>query len=300
MNRKALLIFFGVTFCLAWILFLIPLAFRESQGMLAQTVRLIAWSAAMWAPGVGAILATRYGLRQPLSVLNLRHLGERREYLWAWLLPPALAVLSGLVALLVGWGKLDLEFELIRQAMEGAPGGQSIPPWLIVVLQAVISLTLAPLVNTLLGLGEELGWRGFLLPQLLPLGQGRAILISGAVWGFWHAPAILQGHNYPSHPFLGVFLMTIFCVLMGAIFSWLYLRTRSPWAPALAHGSLNATAGLPLLFLREVDITYGGTLLSLSGWLGIGLFVMWLVWSKRLPVLEPSRPSSPVGYDAAL
>lgn len=298
MNRKALILFFTITFGLAWLFFLIPLAFGDPQSPLRQTVTVVAWSVAMWAPGVGAVVATLYGLRQPLKTLNLRRLGERKAYLWAWLLPPVLALLAGVFTVAFGLGRLDLEFTSIRQAMENAPGGQSVAPWLVVLIQIVFSLTLAPLFNTLFGLGEELGWRGFLLPHLLPLGQGRAIVISGAVWGIWHAPAILQGHNYPSQPLLGVLLMTGFCILMGAIFSWLYLRTRSPWAPALAHGSLNATAGLPMLFLQGVDVTYGGTVLSLVGWIGIVLFVLWLVWSKRLSlgaeglpfgVSEPSR-----------
>ncbi len=135
MNRKALLIFLAVTFCLAWFLFLIPLAFGEPQSSLRQTVTLIAWTAAMWAPGIGAIFATVYGLRQPLSTLNLRRLGERKAYLWAWLLPPLLAILSGILTWLFGLRKLDLEFTLIRQAMENAPGGQSVPAWLVVLIQ---------------------------------------------------------------------------------------------------------------------------------------------------------------------
>lgn len=284
MNRRALTIFLVITFCLAWLLFLIPLAVGEPQSSLRQTVMIMAFTAAMWAPGIGAIVATRYGLRQPLASLNLRRLGERKAYLWAWLLPPALAIIAGVFTYLFGLGRLDLEFTLIKEAMRNAPGGQAVPAWLVVLIQAGLSLTLAPLFNTLFGLGEELGWRGFLLPQLLPLGQGRAIWISGAVWGVWHAPAILQGHNYPSQPVLGVLFMTIFCLLMGIIFSWLYLRTRSPWAPALAHGSLNATAGLPMLFLQDVDLTYGGTVLSLAGWIGIAGFVIWLYGSRRLPV----------------
>ncbi len=160
----------------------------------------------------------------------------------------------------------------------------AIPAEVVGAIQIVFALTLAPLINTLLALGEELGWRGFLLPEMLPLGQWRAILLSGVIWGFWHAPAILQGHNYPSQPVLGVFLMVVFTVLLGAFFSWLYLRTGSPWAPALAHGSLNAVAGLPLLFLTGVDITIGGTLASLIGWIPLVLFVGWLIWTRRLPV----------------
>ena len=78
--------------------------------------------------------------------------------------------------------------------------------------------------------------------------------------------------------------MAVFTVLVGGFFSWIYLRTRSPWAPALAHGSLNATAGLPLLFLTDVNMTIGGTLVSMIGWIPLALLVGWLVWSRRLPV----------------
>jgi hypothetical protein len=85
-------------------------------------------------------------------------------------------------------------------------------------------------------------------------------------------------------PVAGVFLMIVFTILVGAIFSWLYLRTRSPWAPALAHGSLNASAGLPLLFLTGVNLTLGGTIVSVIGWIPLALFAGWLVWTRRLPV----------------
>jgi membrane protease YdiL (CAAX protease family) len=182
---------------------------------------------------------------------------------------------------------LDLEFTQIREVMAQASGPQ-MPPLLIIGLQMVVAITIGPLFNTLFALGEELGWRGYLLVRLLPHGQMRAIVLSGVVWGIWHAPVILQGHNYPQHPVLGVFLMIVFCVLFGAILSWLYLRTRSPWAPALGHGSLNAVAGFPILFMPRVDLSIGGSLMSMIGWIPLVLFVGWLVWSKRLPVPQPA------------
>jgi uncharacterized protein len=161
------------------------------------------------------------------------------------------------------------------------------PVWTILALQLLIAVTVGPLFNTLFALGEELGWRGYLLPTLLPLGQWRAILLSGAIWGVWHAPAILQGHNYPDHPVLGVFLMIGFCVLMGVFLSWVYLRAQSPWAPALGHGTLNAVAGFPLIFMPVVDMALGGTLTSLAGWIPMLLFDGWLYWTRRLPVVLP-------------
>jgi hypothetical protein len=76
--------------------------------------------------------------------------------------------------------------------------------------------------------------------------------------------------------------MVGFCLLIGAIFSWHYFETTSPWAPALAHGSLNATAGLPMLLLTGVDITIGGTTASLIGWIGMAAVVAWLMATRRL------------------
>jgi membrane protease YdiL (CAAX protease family) len=153
-------------------------------------------------------------------------------------------------------------------------------------------LLLAPFINVLFALGEELGWRGFLLPQLMPLGQWKAILISGAIWGVWHAPTtLLHGYNFPQHPYLGIFVMTVGCTLLGVIFSWLYLNTRSPWVAALAHGAFNASPGLAIYFLKPgFDSAWGGTALGLAGWIPMALFIAWLVWTKRLPVPITEQP----------
>jgi membrane protease YdiL (CAAX protease family) len=164
----------------------------------------------------------------------------------------------------------------------------------LVGIQVISCFTLAPAFNCIFALGEELGWRRFLLERLLPLGQWRAIALSGTIWGVWHLPAIVQGLNYPGRPVLGVFMMIVFCLLLGAIFSWLYLQTRSPWTPTLAHASLNATAGLPMFFLKDVNIVVGGTIASVIGWIGLAGFVGWLVLSRRLPVTLGEKAAAAV------
>ena len=287
LQRRPLLWFIAISFTLAWALFLLPLASGAPGTAARQTATLVSWSAAMWAPGIAALIVTRFVLKRPIRMLGLGRLGEKRAYLWAWLLPIGLAIATGFISYLFNSGALDLSFPVFKQALAAAPSGAAIPTGLIVAIQIAISFTLGPLINTLLGLGEELGWRGFLLPSLLPLGQWRAILISGLIWGVWHAPAILQGHNYPSQPVLGVVMMMAFTVLLGAILAWLYLRTGSPWAPALGHGTINAVAGLPVLFLTGINITYTGTLASPVGWIPLALFVGWLAWTHRLPVSKP-------------
>ena len=275
-QKKNVTWYLALTVAISWPLFLLPLVLPGSA--------IVAWMLAMFAPGLSAIIVTRFIAHESLATLNLRRLGPRRYYLWAWLLPPLLAVVTLGMTLLFGVGQLDTGFSAIMAALPAEAA--AVPAWLIVLGQVVAAIALAPLINLVLGsMGEELGWRGFLLPRLLEIGRWRAILLSGVIWGLWHAPVILQGHNYPQDPVLGVFLMVMWCVLLGIFMSWLYLETRSPWAPALAHGAVNATAGLPMMFLLPgVNTTLGGTLVSLSGWFGLAAFALWLVVTHRLPL----------------
>jgi membrane protease YdiL (CAAX protease family) len=292
-NRKSITVFLIIAFSLAWALFVLPLAFRSAAPQTRQYLTLVCWSVAMWAPGLGAILANHFVDREPASKLHLNRLGDRWSYLLAWLLPPLLVTAAGLFTALLGVGQPDLEFTAIRDAMAQSSGA-TLPAGTVVGIQMLFAITLAPLFNTLFALGEELGWRGYLLPKLMPMGQGRAILLSGVVWGIWHWPAILQGQNYPNQPILGMFLMIGFCVLFGAILSWLYLRTGSPWAPALGHGALNAFAGFPLMFMPGVNMALGGTLTSLVGWIPLILFVGWLIWKRDLLGRAPEAPPQPL------
>ena len=287
-ERKPITLFLIMSFIFSWMLFLAPLTLGDDVD--ATTKQLATqglWAIAMWGPGIAAIFVTLFVAKQPFSSLRLNTLGPKRFYLWAWFLPVVLTILGGIFTLLFGIAKLDLNFTMIREALSAAPGGADVPPAVIVLMQTLLALTFAPIINMLFTMGEELGWRGFLLPRLLPLGQWKAVILSGVIWGVWHAPAIVQGHNYPGYPILGVFMMIIFCVLLGTIISWLYLNTKSPWVAALAHGSINAIAGLPVLFFEPgFNMTFGGTLAAPTAWIGMLLFIVWLVWTKRFPVME--------------
>jgi membrane protease YdiL (CAAX protease family) len=288
-ERKPLFWFLAIAVGFSWPLFLVPLLLQNDPAE-RQLTTVGLWALAMWGPGIAAIFATVVIAKQPFRSLRLNTLGAKRPYLWAWFLPPVLVLLSGLLTILLGLGKLDTTFAFMQQQMEQTNTQLPVPVGVIVAIQIAQALLIGPLINVVFAVGEELGWRGFLLPRLLPLGQWKALILSGLIWGLWHAPAIAQGHNYPDHPILGILLMTVFCVLLGIIFGWMYLNSRSPWVAALAHGSVNAWAGLPILFLVPgYDTALGGTLTSVVGWLVMALFIGWLVWSRRLPVSTPEQ-----------
>ncbi|MEW6405283.1 MAG: CPBP family intramembrane glutamic endopeptidase [Chloroflexota bacterium] len=286
MNRKSLLWFLIITFGIAWVLFTVPVAFKNEPTTYALSMQLC-FMLAMWAPGIGAIATTVFVEKQPFRSLRLNTLGPKRFYLVAWFLPPLLTIATLGITLLLRTGTFDPNLTLMREALAQAPTTVDLPPVeLLVAIQLAFGLLIAPFINVLFALGEELGWRGFLLPKLMPLGQWQAILISGAIWGFWHAPTtLLHGYNFPQHPYLGVLVMTVGCILLGTIISWLYLNTRSPWVAALAHGAFNASPGLVLYFLKPgFDAALGGSALGLAGWIPMALFIAWLVATKRLPV----------------
>lgn len=279
-------VFLGIAFLPAWVLFLVPLLFKGGNGFLGRAVHLVSWSLAMWAPGVGAVIATRRTERRALASLGLGKLGRLPNYLWAWAVPVLMAGLTGLATWLLGLASWDVELTLLREEIYLMDQPPELTAQQLVGLQVFSALLIAPFINTVFAMGEEVGWRGFLLPRLLPLGQTKAMIVTGVIWGVWHAPAIAQGFNYPQHPVLGIFVMILFTTAFGMFLGWLYFKTRSPWAPAFAHGTLNAVAGLPLLFLTSLNTLWGGTITSLTGLAVLALLVAGLYGSEELPVLR--------------
>jgi membrane protease YdiL (CAAX protease family) len=104
-------------------------------------------------------------------------------------------------------------------------------------------------INNLFGLGEELGWRGYFLKSLKDKKLIPASLIIGAVWGIWHFPLILIGHNYPAHPIAGVPMMIVYCILMTPMMIYIVKKSKSVITASIFHGANNAIGGITLLYL---------------------------------------------------
>lgn len=117
------------------------------------------------------------------------------------------------------------------------------------VLGVVIATGLT--INAIFALGEELGWRGYLLWELAPLGFWPASAVIGLSWGIWHAPIIVDGYNFPSFPVLGVAVMVLACLVFSPLYVYLTLRARSVLAAAFLHGVFNAGGGLVVVYTRS-------------------------------------------------
>lgn len=131
---------------------------------------------------------------------------------------------------------------------------------ILIIFQGII---FGSTINALVALGEEVGWRGYLVKNLIHIGFYKSSFIIGSVWGIWHAPLILMGLNYPDHSEFGILMMVIFCILLSPIMIYLTLKSKSIIIPSIFHGVLNAIGGLPIYLLKGgSDLTRGLTGLS--------------------------------------
>jgi uncharacterized protein len=105
-------------------------------------------------------------------------------------------------------------------------------------LQLVVGIVM----SSLLAFGEQVGFRGYLLPQLSSLGRGRALLLSGLLHAIWHLPVLLLTPYYHSEGNLLIvvplFLATL--TLAGVFYGELRLTTESVWPSTVAHGAFNS------------------------------------------------------------
>lgn len=302
-----------VAFGLAWLVAL-PLWL---DGGLRNPFATLVLIAMMFTPTIGALVAVFLVQRpRPRSV---------PEYLGMWPLRPtwrivgltlagifgsiAISLAAVFLAAAVGAVRLDLTgfsgfAELIHAQLAAAGVTQALPlPIGVLVALQLLTLPVGALVNGLATIGEELGWRGWLLPSLRPLGTWPALLISGAVWGLWHSPLILLGYNFGEPNLLGVLLMTLGCTAYGVLIGWLRLRSGSVWPAVFAHGAFNASAGVGALLLAAGSPASPLALLPLgwTGWIVCTVIAVVLVLCgqfRRQPTLVRKAPAAPAPQPA--
>lgn len=287
-KRRSVLIFVGLAYSLAWMIWL-GLRFWGIQ--LGQSFAQLGTMLAMWTPALAFfILRAMKSADVPLQEDTPSFKNGLRYYLTALWLPIILSLLGAGLYFMIFRNQFSLGFEYLQSMLE-ATGHfkKSIPLQLVVVSQFFSAMTFAPVFNSLLALGEEIGWRGYLYPVLRErFSLLQTHLLVGLIWSLWHLPINLQGYNYGllyfGYPWLGVLAMFVFCFSLSILLSWVREKTGSIWASALMHGSINASAGLGLLFQLPSEKVEGMRILgpSPAGFIaGVPLLIFALVILQR-------------------
>ena len=249
-----------------------------------------AWIALiMWTPGLAA-LVTKLVFDRGLRGLGWGW-GSSRLQLRAYLLPPAVAMVvyggvwaSGVVAVdAEGYGALIAKELGLGEAL-------SIPAAIALIA------TVGFLANCLVVLGEEIGWRGYLFPELeTRVGFTKASLATGAIWAVWHFPGIIWGgYNAGGPMLLSLVAFSIMLMSLSVIAGDLRSRTGSLWSGVVLHASHN-------LFIQGVfdPLTtrdHAARLLT-TEW-GVGLAIgyaavaAWVLVRRRAAASSPQSANS--------
>lgn len=233
-NAKRLVIFLLLAFGLSWIpwitlthIFGYDEWFTQGHMGHCYILALIAY----YGPALANILTriiTKEGFHDMLLHLKIR--GHVKHYLIAWLMPVVFGLCAAIVTncFFVGW-----DWNAIKEM--NTPKGA--------ISTILMVLATAPLAafNTF---GEEYGWRGYMNQKMEPLfGTVGTVVIGGIIWGVWHAPLTVHGHNYgtdyPGFPYVGILLMCMMCTGFGGVLYWLTKRTGSIYPAAIMHATIN-------------------------------------------------------------
>jgi membrane protease YdiL (CAAX protease family) len=262
------------------VLFLV-LTFALSSFVELKTLPIFAL---MWCPGIAAI------------AVRLLYHGNLQGFGWNWraaplaivsyLLPPALALVVYGAVWLTGIGGFKAA---------GLVSGKDLGHQLSLPATILFRATLGFLASAIFALGEEIGWRGFLVPELAKLGTfATTCWVSGATWAVWHYPLILfRGYNSGTPKWFALLVFTWMVVASSFVYAWMRLASGSLWPAVILHASHN-------LFVQEIfdplTIDRGFTNFVTTEF-GIGLAIAYTAgalycWRRRGEVLAARAVAS--------
>lgn len=261
-------IFCGITYSLALgFIFLMP---NDGSGL----------GFIMFTPLLGALMMLLVVTRDGYGTRGWAGLGLHRLGLSGW----GLALLAPLPILLVSYGVV---WSLGIATLNIPPGAGSL---------AFNLLIDGMLFGTLFALGEEIGWRGYLLPRLMSLGPTRAILLSGFVHAVWHLPLILLTPFYhgEGNRLIVVTLFLLTLTAGGVFYGYLRFTTNSLWPVGLLHASWNMVwSGLQVVTIASSPLATEylageSGLLTLLGAIVGAVWLLYLLRKRPQPVLLPA------------
>ncbi len=291
-NIKKALLFIVFTFLSNYLLIALYFALG---GKWVMPNALIVTAVYMFIPMLIAIITQKLIYRESLKSLGLSW-KLNKWFLVAWLLPLIIVFATLAISLLFPGVEysptMSEELERIKSIVTPEELKQiqsdlaAVPSYVLILTRILQGLIAGVTINAVFGFGEELGWRGLLQTELNFMGFWKSSAIIGLTWGVWHAPLILQGHNYPQHPQIGVLMMTILTLLLSPIYSYIRIKSKSVIAAAIMHGTTNALAVLPISLIKGGnDLTVGIT--GLAGLIAIAIVIIGLFAYDYFLAKEP-------------
>jgi membrane protease YdiL (CAAX protease family) len=268
--------FVAITFVVSTIIF-------SLYSFIPESFLLVYFGVAMWVPAIVSI-----GIRKAQCVKvqpSLSLVWVSNRYVWiAAITPFVLVMVTSAFNIVLTPSTYELN-EFYVNAFNEIGVAEQYHIWVLIGQTLLNGFIAGITINTVYALGEEIGWRGFLQKELGYLGLWKSGLLIGLMWGFWHAPLIIQGYNFPQNPFLGVLMMTIACAPLGLIMSYFVQRSGTVMSAGFFHGVFNAVAGLSMAIINDVT-DYIHNPFGLTAILTYSLFAVFIYLVERLRQLK--------------
>jgi len=188
----------------------------------------------LWCPGISA-LVTRLAFQGNLRGLGLGW-GQTKYQFASYWIPLAYSGVVYVPFWLAGY--YDSNNRLLDALVRRFP---NVPHAAAPLVVFSLLATAGVVGSCISALGEELGWRGFLVPQLAKVtSYPRVALISGVIWALWHYPIILFADYHGGGPlWYSIACFTTMVLGISFLFTWMRLRSGSVWTGVLLHASHN-------------------------------------------------------------
>ena len=190
----------------------------------------------MWCPALAAVTTLKLN-RRKLSDLGWTWPATRYAVA-SWFIPLLYTTIAYLIVWIFGLGGFPNQ-EFMRQLVEDM--GLKASPTVSTVVYLLLAASFGMIKNIAYALGEEIGWRGFLVPELFKTtGFTGTALLSGLVWALWHYPILIGAdYNAGTPTWYGLTCFTVGVLAISFVFAWMRLKSGSLWAGALLHASDN-------------------------------------------------------------
>jgi membrane protease YdiL (CAAX protease family) len=237
-------------------------------------------SLVMWCPAFAAFATCAlFGIDLATLGWNWR---PARYVAWAYVIP----IVYALPVYVVAWAAISgsFAFSTFADPLGEAFGFPNWPRATAIFLAIPMYAVLGVISSTARALGEEIGWRGFLLPRLVQqAGFTLGCFLSGCIWAVWHYPGLLfADYNSGTRPAFALTCFTLMVIADSYILGWLRLKSGSLWPAAILHASHN-------LFIQAIfdrmtapvgRVLYVTTEFGFGLVLTIGAFALYF-WTRR-------------------
>ena len=237
-SSKAIILFLVLTFALSSIFYyLIINAGTLTQGGGMYVLGL------MWCPGIAALITLKV-LKRSWKELGWKW-GKTRYQLWSYLIPIIYGLIAYLIIWVFGWGQFYNE-ETVQKVAE-AFGLGTMSDGLVIAIYTLGYGILGMIPSSIFALGEEIGWRGFLTPELMKShGFAKTSIITGFIWGVWHLPLLIfADYNSGTPTWFSLPCFMVLVIAISFIYTWYRMKSGSLWTAVFLHAAHN-------LFILEI------------------------------------------------